>query len=324
MNLNQIRQLGANWLLVKPHQITKIGNIYIPDTSDKSMLSFTGEIVRCCDNLYYEEQSHNTMPWDVDLELKVGDTIHYNPFCNVDALPLSIDNPYGRGHGMYDDNGEFYMFMHYRDVFFAQRGNDIICVNAFVLGEYIDDVKESLIILLDKSNMSYRNRCKVVSVGAPAREYSFGLSDENFAPDDKSIEVGDELLLMPYMALPVDKHSKLLDRDKDFCRFRRRDVLAKITETELVPVSRWVVIEEPNGETTLPSGIILLDRNEAEKKDARRGKIISIGGMTRYSSVGDNVYYNHSDGIDVKYNDKHYKFVLETKILINNGTKAWN
>lgn len=308
-----INNVFANWLVIKPHNLEKIGSLWTPDSANSDMLSFSGTIINMCQTLRYEEGTNHTMLWDVDIELKTGDKVWYNPLCNIEAHPKSKQNPHGEARG-FEEDGEYYMFVHYQDIFVAKRGDDIICPNGFILAEPVKDSKESKIILIN-GQKSFKNRCVIRHIGCPVKEYKFGKEFEGVAPDDMSIKPGDEVLITPNGGILLDEARKEIDGGKSFYRFRRQDIIAKIIDNKLSPVSDRILIKEDNPEKILPSGLIL-PQTEL-RGDGRWGTVIGYGGLCRDTNVGDRVYFQHSKSIDVEFEGEKFKMTRECKILLN-------
>lgn len=307
-----IENISANWLVIKPHNLEKIGNLWIPDNANKDMLSFSGTIKSMCKSLRYQDGTNHTMLWDVDIELKVGDTVWYNPLCNIEAQPRSKQNHYGEARG-FEEDGEYFMFVHYQDIFVAKRGDDIICPNGFILAEPVKDFKDSKIILIN-GQKSFKNRCIIRHLGNPVKEYKFG-KEEGVPIDDLSIKSGDEVLITPNGGILLDEARKEIDGGKSFYRFRRQDIIAKIIDNKLSPVSDRVLIKEDSPEEILPSGLIL-PKTEL-RGDGRYGTVVGYGGLCRNTQLGSRVFYQHSKSIDVVFNEEEYKMTREPMILAN-------
>jgi co-chaperonin GroES (HSP10) len=314
--LNQLQQIFPNWLVIKPHKLEKIGGLWIPQSANLDFENFTGTIVKMCTELRYEEGNANSMPWDVDLELKHGDTVWYNPLCNHEARPRSETNRFGKGQG-FEENGQFYMFVHYQDIFIAKRGDEIICPNGYILGEPVDDTKKYSIILINQPE-NFKNRCIIRHTGKPVKEYMFG-KEVAVAPDDTTIQDGDEVLLMPFGGISLDENRKEIDGGKSFYRFRRRDILAKIVDGVLLPVSDRIFVKEDCGEKVTKAGIILLPDAEL-RKDGRWGTVECFGGLCRSTTEGQRIYYNHSDSIEIEFNGVKLKAIRERDVLLDKET----
>jgi len=308
-----IDNIQPNWLIVKPDNVEKIGGLWVPDTANKDWVNFSGTIVKICDSLRYEDESNHSMPWDVDLELMVVDKVWYNGICNSEARPRSKDNRFGEGRG-FEENGEYYMFMHYQDVFVAKRGDRIICPNGFILAEPIEEIYSSKIILINQPE-TFKNRCIIKYIGEPIREYKFGRESAVIAPDDPSIKAGDEVLIMPHGGILVDQYNKEIDA-KNFYRFRRHDIVAKIIDDKLFPVSDRILIKEENPEKVLKSGLILLDKTEL-RGDGRWGFVVGHGGLCRETNIGERVFYPNSEVIDLEFKGQKYKLCREFQLLLN-------
>lgn len=311
-----IDNLFPNWLIVKPHNITKIGGIWIPDNVNKDWVNFSGTVVKICGELRYEQGNENTMQWDVDKELMVGDTVWYNGICNMEAKPRSPQNKYGMGRG-FEENGEYYMFMHYQDVFVAKRGDKVVCVNGFILGEPVKEDSYSGKIILINQPESFKNRCTIRHIGKPLREYKFGVEHQIVPPDDPSIKEGDEVLLMPNGGIGVDESRNGVEDGKYFYRFRRHDIIAKIVDNKLQPVSDRVLIKEENQDKVLKSGLILLDKTEL-RGDGRWGEVVGHGGLCRGTKNGQKVFYSHSESVDLEFDGETYQLCRERDILLEN------
>lgn len=294
-------KINNNWLIIKPHQLKKLGNMWLPDIANLDMVNFSGTVVDMCESLEYNKLYKNTLFWDTDNELEIGDTVWYNPLCNQEL------NKMGRG---FEKDGELYMFVHYHDIFIATRNSNVVCTNGWILGEPIQGKRSA--IILPGGERIWSNHCRIRYVGKPVREYNFGDTSAS-GKDDPSITLEDEVILIPFAGILLDESRKDIDGGKSFYRFRRRDVLARIIDGKPEAVSDRVIMK-PDGSASKIGAIIIPESTET-RKDGRWANIVSSGSFCK-SKKGERAYYKHSWAMTVHINEVPYEVSREQDVLI--------
>lgn len=93
------------------------------------------------------------------------------------------------------------------------------------------------------------------------------------------------------------------------------------TKNKLKPLSDYILIEPLEGETKLPSGIVIPD---SAKEKPQEGKVISIGSGKRDENVNvipmnvkvwDKVMFKKWGGTDIKFEGKDMLLVKEEDVL---------
>jgi len=171
--------------------------------------------------LYYNPQDLNSsMPWDCDMELRVGDRVWFSVLESRNAVSVICE-------------GKAYKLIPYRDCYVTKRRNlktnitryysdayDKICLNGFILLEPIY-VKNTSPFAIDSETIDM-TRGIVRYAGKPNREYIF----EQYC-DFPVLENGDEVLLAPKTALTYLERKSYLaqfDGDKQYWVVQRRRV----------------------------------------------------------------------------------------------------
>ena len=101
------------------------------------MAEVSNIVVKLPERLYFDEKDQNSMFWETDMELQIGDYVWSNPIDVLNAITLECE-------------GELYKILMYQDLYCAKRiikggpfdSFDIIMLNGYVLCEQV--YKESL------------------------------------------------------------------------------------------------------------------------------------------------------------------------------------
>ena len=90
---------------------------------------------------------------------------------------------------------------------------------------------------------------------------------------------------------------------------------------EAKPMGDYVLVEEVKSEETTKSGIIMSNVNKSHET----GKVISVGSglftqtgdkIPMTCEVGNTVFYHPGGGKDIKLEDKSYKLLRESEMLM--------
>jgi hypothetical protein len=129
------------------------------------MTEVHGTVVMCPERLFYEKNDPHSMTWKTEMMLRVGDEVWFNFISSSHATGFIIE-------------GDYYLFIPYGDCFVAKRGEEVICLNGYVLLEEVEKEAVSFLYLSEASGIDTK-RGKVRYVGEPNAEYRLdSLSDE--------------------------------------------------------------------------------------------------------------------------------------------------
>jgi hypothetical protein len=129
------------------------------------MAEVHGTVVRCPDKLYFNVDDPYSMSWLTDMMLKEGDEVWFNFIASTHSNGFTID-------------GEMYLFIPYADCFVAKRGEDVVCLNGYILLSEIKKEDKSFLYLAETEGVDQR-RGKVRYVGEPNKQYRLdSLSDD--------------------------------------------------------------------------------------------------------------------------------------------------
>ena len=199
-----------------------------------------GVVAAVPSQLYFtpKDTFYNSMDWDTDMELEVGDVVNYHYL----DMKTAIDQ---------DDyvvcDGKIYVPIRYDRIFCARRkfpkgpkmiqaggnfvvGEDgpeqVIMLNGYVLAEPVTEKVKTFLKLPDSVKDRHDAKFgKVRFIGTPNRRYR-----ENYAPDDARLEIGDLVILDKIcdIALEYDVHAQF-DGGKKYFRVERRTIKGVIT-----------------------------------------------------------------------------------------------
>jgi hypothetical protein len=173
--------------------------------------SVVGRVVKVPQKLYYnEDDPHNSMPWETDMQLEIGMVIFFNFIESLNAHEIEIGTKVIR-------------IIPYQDCYVAKDKEKVICLNGYVLLEQVPVPKQSKYDLVDHG--VYEDRGIVRYFGEPNRAYI-----EKKYSDDINIKEGDMAYLRPGyrpFALERQKYFSVFEGDKLFwCLQRRRIIMA--------------------------------------------------------------------------------------------------
>jgi hypothetical protein len=188
------------------------------ETHPADIAAIVGRVVKCPPKLYYnEDDPHNSMPWDTDMELKIGDLVWFNLIESLNANEIEVDDKIVR-------------IIPYTDVYVAKRPDkrlvdQVICLNGYVLLAQIPLPKLSDLDVTSEEKI-YEDRGGVRYLGTPNRAYI----DKNYS-DDIDIEVGDMAYLKPgYKPFNLERKSYMSEFTSTgelfYCVQRRRIILS--------------------------------------------------------------------------------------------------
>lgn len=182
-----------------------------------------GEVMAVPERLRYQpDRGMTTLQYDVDMELKVGDKAFYHYLipenCMNSTKYLEVE-------------GEVYLIVPYDEIFLAERGEEVIMVNGWILAEPIleDTFKSDILILPEISTkVASTKEATVAFVGKPVRRY---LHDKTMDETTSEVNPGDKIMYLPNSDIPLEYGLHASFRGKKvFYRMQRKDILG-ILET---------------------------------------------------------------------------------------------
>lgn len=318
-------RLLNNQILVEPIYRDRIGNIFIPDNSKEAKMytTTTGIVKKMPDVASYDKDNPNSLHVKLPYEVQEGDMVWFHFTCEYDAQQ--------EGRYIGDD-----FLVNYRDIYVAKRRGHIIPLNGFVLAEPIITDFASVFPALKATGFTFtdkfidgndpRNRCIVKYMGKLVPEYKWGINDDAIAPDDPSIQIGDELLLTPFIGNELEKLEQTLESGKAFYRFQRRDVVGKIINGKLESVSDRLLVKAESVSDKIGSIYIPdISKEKVDGTDGRWGQVINTGYFVKERDA--RIYFNQWKALKINFDGEQYFSVRQRHILgtDNNGLKpkAW-
>ena len=114
-----------------------------------------GTVAVVPDKLFFDKKYNDAMPWDTDMEVRVGDMVWFDYLASVNCDVLQTA-------------GRTFYVIHYEDLYVAKRAGEIIPLNGYCLCEKIKRPKQGDFDITDKY---YGDRVKVTYKGKPNRAY---------------------------------------------------------------------------------------------------------------------------------------------------------
>lgn len=301
-----------NQVLIEPIKIEKAKGIYIPDSATQAQMysNVSGIVKRVPEKPVYNRENPESLHVKLPFEIQEGDQVWFHFTCEPEARQ--------KGKYIGDD-----FLVNYRDIYVAKRRGHIIPLNGFVLAEPLKPLEELFpamraagFVGLDKALDAddYKNRCRVTHLGQLIPEYKWGIDDEVIQPDDPSIQIGDELLLTPFVGNELEKLEHTLDENKSFYRFQRRDIVGKIINGTLQSVSDRLLIKadpvvEKIGNIFIPE----IAEESVVGRDGRWGTVINTGYLVKEKAT--RIYFNQWRAMKVMFNKEEYFSVRQRHIL---------
>jgi len=143
-----------------------------------------GEVVKVPERLYYNPNDNNSMDWDTDMELKVGDIVWGGIMEFHSAMTLDVD-------------GDIYKIIPYSDLTVAKRHHplmnwdEVIVINGYCLLKSVSHKKISDLDVVSQDKVD-STKGIVAFVGKPNKAYK-----QPSYVDHPDLKVGDEVLLAP-------------------------------------------------------------------------------------------------------------------------------
>lgn len=202
----------------------KVGQLklYI-DTSfnEEAHRPIVGVVRNVPEKLKFIDGDWSQMPWDTDMELKIGDEV----ILKRPAVSGAIANGFVK-----EDEEGLHVFVKYSEVVVARRGDCIIPLNGFVLVEPLEEEYKTSLALPETSKKDSKIYGKIIYIGTPNRRY---ITKRNGAgvettepPDTDELKVGDIVAFsnVADIYLEYDLHRTI----KKCYRMQQHKILAKI------------------------------------------------------------------------------------------------
>jgi hypothetical protein len=189
-------------------------------------ITVTGEVMALPSKLYYSGRPNIGMPWETEMELKIGDRVF--------MYYLSVANAFRKEtfNAIVEEDAR-YVFIKYQYIFAAIRDGKLFPINGYLLVEPSEDpdwlvLKEKLgkaglqpVKLKNFTNTDV-NYGIVRYIGNPVLEYVDKYSDRGV-----NVGVGDIVVTRRITDIPLeyDLHAKA-DGGKKYWRIQRKNILA--------------------------------------------------------------------------------------------------
>lgn len=158
-----------------------------------------GEVVGVPEKLVYntDPESFNSMEWDTDMELQVGDVIIYNYLAVKNALHMKqfIDSET--------------VCIPYDKIYVAIRDGEIICINGNILVEPEEEVVNTFLEVPDNAKVKSKQLGRVVHAGKPNRQYRAYAINFGIKSGDDPVKPGDRILFNWNDAIPIQPNAEL-------------------------------------------------------------------------------------------------------------------
>lgn len=177
-----------------------------------------GVVIQVPDKLCFAPKESVSLPWDTDMELKVGDVVVYNYL----AVKNATDMGFVFGDGA--------IALPYDSIYAAIRNDQVICINGFIL---VEPEKERIVTDLfvpDNAQDLSKQIGTVVYAGTPNRGYKIDVLVNGYTSPDDRVSVGDRVMFNWNDAIPVQPNAELRGEIKRgmLYRMQHKDVHAVV------------------------------------------------------------------------------------------------
>ena len=81
-------------------------------------------------------------------------------------------------------------------------------------------------------------------------------------------------------------------------------------------VGKYIIVKETEGKSTETKGGLLLSLKQKEDIRYREAKVLKVGTEVIGVKEKDNIYFDRHSGFDIELDDKIYKVIKESDIVI--------
>ena len=148
------------------------------DAHDANLQEVWGVVARAPEKLYYNEDDPDSMEWECDMELEVGDKVWGGIIEFANAQEILCED-------------KLYKLIPYADLYVAKRGEQVIPLNGYILCQTVKCRKMSDLDYFSEMYVD-QTRCIVKYVGKPNKRYK----SDNMV-DFADLRPEDEIVLVP-------------------------------------------------------------------------------------------------------------------------------
>jgi len=148
------------------------------DSHDANLQEVWGVVARAPEKLYYNEDDPDSMEWECDMELEVGDKVWGGIIEFANAQEILCED-------------KLYKLIPYADLYVAKRGDKVIPLNGYILCQTVKCRKMSDLDYFSEMYVD-QTRCIVKYVGKPNKRYK----SDNMV-DFADLRPEDEIVLVP-------------------------------------------------------------------------------------------------------------------------------
>jgi len=185
-----------------------------------------GEVVGVSRLYYNESDPENSMEWETDMQLKVGDTVFMEYFAVHQCLGTKIDrNAAYENPKWFTIDGVLYITISYQDIYFAVRNEEVILLNGYSIVRpiYVNKVESDTIIIPNSLKHKKSPKfCEVILPGKPVKRYL----DKKYR-DFRGLSAGSIAMFMRWAVqrVEVKLHKTNIVKWDDYHVLQRRWVL---------------------------------------------------------------------------------------------------
>ena len=215
----------------------KLDTKYAPENH----VPVSGKVVGVPEKLFFSKKRIDiSMPWEVDMELEIGDVVYMEYHAVLLALGDRLYKTNAHPDPTYFElDGKFYVFIHYQFLYFVLRDNpdqpeqpDLLMLNSYCIAYPIVEevLKSSSIILMDDvRNKTSTKQATIAYVGKAAT----GFIDKKYR-DVGDLAPGDIVVFNRWSNQRVEYmlHQKLMKRGVEYVVIQRRWIKAKIVDVK--------------------------------------------------------------------------------------------
>ena len=170
-------------------------------------------------DLYYSpEASDQSIEFDTEMELEMGDKIFFHY--------LAISNALEEGR-VFNKNGKFYIFLKYDRIFCAERNGYVFGINGWLLINPIVVENEyegsGLEIQEHLKNQESLQEGTIAYTSSPLMQYKF---EKRYGSELDTLNTGDNIVFSQDSDIPIEYElHQSIDSKKRYFRLQRKDIL---------------------------------------------------------------------------------------------------